>query len=356
MLLENAPYPQDERVQREATRLVAAGYRLSVIARSSSGQRWRESLDGVHVYRFPKPRPRSSLAGYLWEYSYSMVMIFALSLFVLLREGFDIVHAHHPPDTFAFIAAFYKLLGKRYLLDHHDLAPELYCSRFRECGNRLVYRVLVLLEKSACRLANCVIATNESYKVMEMQRGQVTEERIHVVRNGPSMERLQPVEPDPALRGKASTILGYLGMMSPQDGLDHLLRAIHFLIYDLGRHDVFCVLVGTGDMVPGLKVLATKLNIQEQVWFTGFLPFEQWAPILSTVDIGVDPDPSNPYNDRSTMPKMMEYMALAEPIVAFDLPEHRVTAQDAALHAQPNDDLDFAMKIGLLMDDPELRR
>jgi len=51
---------------------------------------------------------------------------------------------------------------------------------------------------------------------------------------------------------------------------------------------------------------------------------------------------------------MMEYMALGKPIVAFDLPEHRFTAQAAALYACPNDELDFAEKLAQLMDDPEL--
>lgn len=356
MLLENAPYPHDERVQREATTLVAAGHQVSVIARTSSGQPWRESLDGVQVYRFPKTRPGSGLVGYLWEYGYSMVMIFALSVYVLFHDGFDVLHAHHPPDTFAFIAMVYRLLGKRYVLDHHDLAPELYSSRFRDGGNRFVYHALVLLEKLACRLANCVIATNESYRAIEMQRGRVPEERIHVVRNGPCLERLQPVAPDAALRRKAKTILGYLGAMGPQDGVDYLLRALQLLINDLGEHDVFCVVVGTGEMLPDLKVLAKQLNIDEHVWFTGWIPDDDLVRYLSAADIYVDPDPSNPLNDRSTMAKMMEYMALGKPIVAFDLPEHRVSAQDAALYATPNDEMDFARTIALLIDDPELRR
>ena len=51
------------------------------------------------------------------------------------------------------------------------------------------------------------------------------------------------------------------------------------------------------------------------------------------------------------MIKMSEYMALGKPIVAFDLPEHRVTAQEAALYAKANNELDFAQQLATLMDD-----
>src|SRR5919199_6271034 len=93
------------------------------------------------------------------------------------RKGFDVIHAANPPDTFALIAAFYKLLGKRFVYDHHDLTPELYYACFGEQANRYTYRALRLLEYLSCRLADHVIATNHSYKAIEMRRGHVPEER-----------------------------------------------------------------------------------------------------------------------------------------------------------------------------------
>lgn len=353
MWLENNPYPQDTRVPREATTLVSAGYEVSVICPVGPQQSCHEVLDGVHVYRFPPPPSGDGLLGYLLEYGYSMLATLVLSLLVLLRRGFDVIHAHNPPDTFVFIAALYKLLGKRFVFDHHDLAPEMYHARFRDGGSRLLYNALILLERLSCRLADHVIATNESYKAVEMERGKVPEQRITVVRNGPDLDRLEPVEPDASLRQRANTILGYVGEMAPQDGVDFLLRALHHLVYDLGRNDVLCVIVGKGSELTQLKALASELEIEEYVWFTGSIPDEHMIRYLSTADICVDPDPSNPFNDRCTMVKMMEYMALRKPIVAFDLPEHRVTAQDAAVYARPNDELDFARKIASLIDDPE---
>ena len=355
MLLENNPFPQDGRVRREARTLVQAGYQVSVISPARRGQPWREIVDQVRVYRYPAPPDGDGFWGFALEYGYSMMAALVLSWVVFFREGFDIVHAHNPPDTFVLVAAGYKLLGKRFIFDHHDLSPEMYYARFGGNGNRLVHRALVFFEKLSCRLADHTIATNDSYKRIQMERGGVPEERVTVVRNGPDLDRLRLVEPDPELRRRGRIIIGYVGVIGYQDGLDYLLRALRHLISDLGRDDFFCVIIGQGDAWRSMKELAKQLGLDEHVCFTGRVSDADLLRNLSSADLCVDPDPSNPFNDRCTMIKITEYMALAKPVVAFDLPEHRVTAQDAALYAEPNNELNFAEHIMRLMDDPELR-
>lgn len=353
MLLQNLSYPRDPRVRHEARTLASAGYHVSVIAPSQRGQAWREALDGVNVYRFPAPPRAMSSQGYVMEYSYSLIAIFIVSLFVFIREGFDIIHAHQPPDALGFIGAFYKLLGKYYVMDHHDLSPELYHARFSGKGNLIVFRILVWLEIFACRIADRVIATNQSYKQSEMQRDRVPERRIAIIRNGPDLNELYKLAPYSNLRSKTKIIIGYVGVTGAQDGLDNLLRALRHLAYDLGKKEFMCIVVGSGDALFRLKSLAQRLGIADKMLFTGWV--DQPAKVaryLSTMDICVAPESSDPYNDRSTAVKLMEYMALGKPIVAFDLPEHRFTAQDAAVYARPNDELDFAKQISLLMDDP----
>jgi glycosyltransferase involved in cell wall biosynthesis len=355
MLLENVAYERDARVPYEAEALVSAGHRVSVICPREPNQPWRQLRKGVQVYCFPQPPQGDGLLGYVLEYGYAMAAAFVLSLLVLWREGFDVVHAHCPPDTFVFIAAFYKLLGKLFVYDHHDLSPELYSARSETEGSRLVYRALLGLERLCCALADHVITTNESYKRVEMQRGRVPGQRITVVRNGPDLKRLRPVIADPILRRDGHMIISYVGWMGLQDGVDYLLRALRHLVHDLGRSDFLCVLVGTGEACARLRQMAEPLGLAGHVLFAGWVAPQEVARYLSAADVCVAPEPSNPYNDRSTVVKMMEYMALGKPIVAFDLPEHRVTAQGAALYARPNDELDFARQIVTLMDDPQLR-
>jgi glycosyltransferase involved in cell wall biosynthesis len=357
MLLENNPYSQDSRVRQEAQTLHRAGYQVTVVSpKKEPSDKSRSVVNGVSLYRFRAAPNTGGFAGYVWEYGYSTTIMFLLSVIVWLRGGFDVIHAHNPPDTLFLIGWFYRLFGKKFVFDHHDVSPEMYEARYGPSARPLVRRLLGLFERLTFRTADHVIAANESHRAIAIERGGVAPEAITIVRNGPIASKMNPTDPDPNLRSKSGMILAYVGIMGPQDGVDYLLRAIHHLIDDLGREDVYCVIIGRGDSVPDLKVLAETLGIADKVWFAGWISLDDLPGYLSAVDICVDPDPSNPYNDLCTMIKLMEYMAMGKPIVAFDLPEHRVSAQGAALYAQANDEMDFARKIEALMDDPERRR
>lgn len=359
MLLENCSYPEDTRVLQEAQALVADGYKVAVICPKDAGQLWHVCADGVQVYRYPAPPEASSFLTYLWEYGYTMSVTFLLSLLVLRRQGFDVVHLHNPPDIFVVIAAFYKLIGKRFVFDHHDLSAEMYTMRFENGGHRLVYQTLLWLEKCCFRLADHVISTNHSYKTIAMQRGGVPETRVTIVRNGPDICMFKPVAPHPAVQTigrQDKTILVYVGVMGVQDGVDYFLRALWHLVYDLKRTDVYAVLLGKGDAFASLQALAHQLNLDDYLLFTGWTELQEVPRYLSAADICVAPEPSNAYTDRSTTIKLMEYMAVGKPTVAFALPEHQFSAQDAALYAQPNEELDFARHIAALMDDPARRQ
>jgi len=354
MLVENRPFPQDVRVLPEAQALLAAGYQVSVISPKGPNQLLRENMGGLHVFRYPAPTPASNFVGYLWEYGFSLLAMFVLSVFVWIRPGFDIIHSANPPDTAVFIALFYKLFGKRFIFDHHDLSPELYNARFGSENHKFIYSALLWLEKLTCRVADHVISTNQSYKELEIQRGHVSEERTTIVRNGPDLSWFKSIVPDPILLGKSKVIIGYAGTIGLQDGVDYLLRALQCLI-GLGRTDFFCVLLGDGDALPKLKLMAEDMGLAKYLMFSGWVDHARVASNLSAVDICVSPEPSNPYNDRSTLIKVMEYMALGKPTVAFDLPETRFTAGEAAIYATPNKEFDFAQKIATLMDDPKKR-
>lgn len=356
MLLENNPFPQDGRVRSEATALIDAGYQVTVIAPAAPGQAHTENVAGVRVYRYRALAERDGFLNYVVEYGYAILATSLLIAYVFVRSGFAVIHAHNPPDLFVLVAGWFKLLRVRFVFDHHDLSPEMYDARFPDSAKPVVHRALLFFERLTFRAADHVISTNESYATIAKNRGGVPEDRITIVRNGPDPRRVRIMPDDPLLRSKAEFIFGYVGEMAPHDGVDHLIRALGHLSTELGQKDFFCVLIGTGGEVPSLKAMAAKLGLEDKVWFTGQIAdADLLMTYLSTTDICMTPDPSNPYTDRSTMVKMGEYMALGRPIVAFDLPEHRRTAGDAAVYAQPNDDQDFAKQIQTLMDDPERR-
>lgn len=356
MLLENNRYPGDTRVRREAISLVEFGYSVSVIAPRGRSEPWSEIDQGVHVFRYPRPREGEGALGYFWEYGVSMVWMTLLSVWVFFRRGFDVIHSHSPPDIFVLIGMLYSLLGKKYVFDHHDISPEMYVARFQGKFNPRVVKMLTFFEGLSCRFATRVITVNESYRDLVVQRHRIPADKITVVRNGPDLEELRPVAPDPDIVSRNQIVFGYVGIMGFQDGVDSLIRAMHHLKNDLARDDFYCILIGRGSSVDYLKQLTAELGLTDHVFFTGYVSDEDLLKYLSTADICVAPDPFNPFNDRSTMIKVMEYMAMGKPIVAYKLIEHQVTAQDAALYAQVSDELDFARQLQTLMDNPELRK
>ena len=351
MLVENNAYPSDFRVRREATALRVSGFHVSVIAPRGIGQPWHEEMDGVGVYRFPAPPGGNGLLGYAVEFGYATLAMLVLSLWVALREGVDIVHAANPPDTLFVIGAVFRLFGRQFVFDHHDLAPETYLSRFAKPRENLVSRVLRILERCSFAVANVVISTNESYKRLALERGGKRAEHVFVVRNGPPLS-YQLVAPDPDLRGRARHLIGYIGTIGPQDGVDYWIRSIHEIVCTLGRKDILAVIIGDGDALQHVKTLTRELGVEHYILFTGRLGESDSRKHLSAVNVCVQPDPLSPLNDKSTMNKLMEYMALGKPTVAFDLTETRYSARGAALYVEPNDEVSFARKVVWLLENP----
>jgi len=355
MIAENCTFRRDPRVRREAKALHSAGHQVSVVCPKEKQRPWYDRIDGVSVYGFPQFYAGISAWGYFVEYIYSTLAIAVLSLVVLVRENFDVIHVANAPDTLVLTIIPYKAIGKRIIYDQHDLCPELYQARFPHFSPRLL-RLLLWLERQSYALADHVIVPNESYKQTAITRGQIAESKITVVRNGPDLESLSVQDVDVELRRRSKNIIVYTGVIGFQDGLDSLCRILHRLRYNLGREDFCCVVIGDGDALPRVKVLARELQVAENVWFTGWLDDpERYLRCLNTADICVSPELSNGYNDRSTFVKIMEYMAVGKPIVSFRLAETRCSAQHSALYVGANDEREFAVQVARLMDDPVLR-
>jgi glycosyltransferase involved in cell wall biosynthesis len=355
ILVENLPSPFDRRVWQEATTLHANGYEVSIICPTGKGYEGRyEEVDGIHIYRYKLPLEAEGAKGYALEYSAALFHTFRLAWKVLFKHGFDVIHACNPPDLLFLIGGFFKLtMGKKFLFDHHDINPELYEAKF---GRRdFFYKLMVLFERWSFKTSDVSIATNESYKRIAIERGGMDPERCYVVRSGPKLDRLRVLPPVEALKKGKRYLVGYVGVMGAQEGIDLLLEAAKYLIVDMGRKDVHFGLVGGGTSLDQMKALAVKMGIADYVTFTGRVPDQDLLEMLNTSDVCVNPDVANDMNDKSTMNKIMEYMALGKPIVQFDLVEGKVSAQEASLYANKNDPVDMAKKIAELLDDPARR-
>jgi len=356
MLVQNCGYPDDMRILMESQSLYKAGYAVTVICPTSGSRKFSEIIDGVRVYRFPRPLEIGGLIGYLLEYAYCLAATFVLSLWVLLRHGFDVVHSRVPPDVYVFLTIFYKLLGKRYVADLQDSSPDLYQAQHDGEGNGAVHAVLCWLERESCRWADCLVTINESYRRMLLARSGIAPEKCVVVRNAPDPKFLDSIAPLEGLRPAGRTVIGYMGVIGVQDRVDVLLDALSILRDELQRTNFLAVIVGSGAALADVQRRSSELALDEYVRFVGFQRGEALLRHVASFDIGVTPDPSNPYNDYCSYLKTMEYMAMAKPVVCFDLPEGRVSSAGAALYAQPNDVRDLARQMARLMDDSQLRQ
>jgi glycosyltransferase involved in cell wall biosynthesis len=363
LLINETPVPTDERAWLEARSLVEAGHAVTVVCP------WRDPLeervrvvDGVTIRTYRPPAQADGVLGYVLEFSYCWARSFLGALRQLGDGGFDVIHACNPPDTFFLLGLLFRPLGKRYVFAQHDLCPELWLSRFgsdassSSAKSRLLHRGLLLLERMSYRVASRVVVPNESYKATALERGSLDADEVVVIRNGPDLAKVRIVEPDPALRCGRDHLVCYLGIMNPQDGIEYLLEAAAHMIHERGRDDIQFALVGTGDSIEQLEAIARELAIPDYVSFTGWISdSDKLSAYLSTADVCVAPDPKTPLNEKSSFMKIMDYMAVGKPIVAFDLPETKVSAGSAAHYATPNDTDEFGDYIISLLDDPERR-
>jgi glycosyltransferase involved in cell wall biosynthesis len=354
IIVQNLPVPFDRRVWLECQALTSAGYRVAVVCPKGKGDPGYEVIDGVEIHRYRPYAPGGSKLSFVAEYVYSFLATAWHTLKARRNGRFAVIQACNPPDIFWPIALAFRLERTKFVFDHHDLCPELFLSRF-ENPPALPYKGLLWLERRTFRTARHVISTNESYRQIAIERGGKSPDDVTVVRTGPNPERLKRGPADEELKRGREHLVAYIGVMGPQDGVDIAVRAAGIIVREFGRDDIAFTLIGSGDSYDELVALRDELNLQGHVEFTGRAPDELVTKIMSTASAGLSPDPKNPLNDVSTMNKTMEYMAFELPVVAFDLRETRVSAQDAAVYATPNDVHEYAKVLVELLDDDAAR-
>ena len=355
IIVENLPVPFDSRVWKEAVSLYKDGYEVTVLCPKGKGySQGYELLEGIHIYRHPIPHEGNSALGYILEYGTALLWEWFYTWWIFLRRGFHVIEGCNPPDNIFLVALPFKLFGVKYIFDHHDANPELYLSKYEK--ENTLYKIQVWLEKMTFKFADVAMSTNQSYKELAVSRGGLAPEDVFVVRNGPDLDTFKPVAPKPELRYGKQYLVGYVGTMSIQEGLDLLIDvAQHFK--EQGRSDVHFTCVGGGPGLASLRQMVKDKNLEDTINFTGRVPDQQLLDVLSTADVCVNPDKPCEMNDISTMIKIMEYMALSKPIVQFDLKEGRFSAGEASLYADNKNQIpDFAAKILWLLEHPEDRK
>lgn len=354
IIVENLPVPFDTRVWQEATTLALNGYTVSVICPKGKGYTQEEEhLQGVHIFRHNLPVEGNGAIGYAKEYYIALKEELRLAKKVYKEIGFDVIHGCNPPDDIYMVAMFFKKHGVKYVFDHHDICPELFEAKFGST-NGLLYKGQVWLERQTYKHCAFAFVTNESYKKIAIERGKMDPNKVIVLRSGPKLERMRIMPPMENIKRGYQYMVGYLGVIGQQEGIEYLLEAAKYI--KARDNNVFWGIVGGGPHLNALMKQSREMGLDDCVEFTGRVPDQQMLEYLNTADVCVNSDKHNSMNDKSTMNKILEYMALAKPIVQFDLTEGRYSAQEASLYAKNNDAEDMAEKIMELLDDPDRRK
>lgn len=351
MLLENNPYPLDVRVRCEAESLVAAGHEVEVIAPRATGEPARETVRGVRVRRF---RGFDAKTGSPWamlaEYVVASLALHAHAIRAL-AGGSSVLHLHNPPDILFPAGAMFRLAGRKVVFDHHDLGPELVAVR---SGKGPLVTLARACERLTFAVASHVLAPNASHAHIARRRGAKAAEEVTIVRNGPPRSWMEM--PVPVRKGRLDTVhVAYVGAVALQDGVEGLAAVLASLRAHAPHLDVRLTVIGDGNARSALEAELLRFGVSEGATITGWVPLETIPELLSEADVCVDPAPASPLNDRSTMMKVAEYLALGKPIVAYDLVETRATVGDAALLVPSGDVEQFARQIQRLAEDPQLR-
>ncbi|WJH37650.1 glycosyltransferase family 4 protein (plasmid) [Aliirhizobium terrae] len=351
IIVENLPVPFDRRVWSEATTLRAAGYTVSVICPTGKGfEALYEEVDGIHIYRHPLPLDARGLLGYLREYSAALYHELRLAMKIRRTHGFHVIHGCNPPDLIFLIAWVFKPFGVKFLFDHHDICPELFEAKFGKRG--FLYRMTRFFEKLTFRSAAISIATNASYRDIAVGRGGMDLDDVFIVRSGPKIEKLEIRPPKPALKKGFAHLVGYVGVIGQQEGMDLLVDAVDHIVNNLKRTDIHFGIVGGGPELPTIIRNVEARGLSQFFTFTGRASDDVMLDMLNTAEVCINPDRVTPMNDLSTMNKILEYMTLKKPIVQFETREGKVSAGAASLYATQNDARDFGEKIVSLLDDP----
>lgn len=357
IIVQNLPVPFDRRVWLEATTLQRAGYHVTVVCPKLKGlNASKEVIEDVEIHRYGLPVTARGVLGYLVEFSWCFVRTFVKSIRIALwGRGFDVIHACNPPETYWVLGLFWRLAGKRFLFDHHDLSPEVYAAKFGG-PHGLLYRTLTFLERMTFKAADVVITTNESHRRVALERGGVPSDRVFIVRSGPDLNRFKQYPAEDAWRRGKQFLIAYLGEIGVQDGVENLVRAVRVLRDDLQRTDFHCVLVGGGPHAEVVRGLAEREGVMDLCTFTGDVTDDGiLCRILSSADLAVVPDPKTTHSDKSTMNKVVEYMFFGLPIVAFDLSENRFSAGSAGSYVHGSSPADLARRVQELLNDPARR-
>jgi len=307
------------------------GHEVTVICANEPKSNKEESMDGIRFLRVP----------YIGKIANTNIT--PSPPIEILREDFDLIHAHLPTDWSAIISA---AKGKPLVLTYfNDIVGEGHFG-----GIAQIYGKFNL--KFVLNRASKIVIVQPSYiKSSRYLRGY--EDKIEIIPVGVDLEKYKPT--GMATDGKTLFFLAILDIYHRYKGLDDLLRAL--VLVKRAVPDVKLIIEGEGELLSHYKSLSDELGLRDNVDFTGLIPVEMVPNFYNKYDIFILPSAS-PSQEGFGM-VALEAMACGKPVVCTDVVgvADDIKAEGAGLAVGASDHQELAAAIShLLQNRSEARR
>jgi glycosyltransferase involved in cell wall biosynthesis len=310
LIVVHSYYLRDTRPRRLATSLTDAGWAVDVVCAREQGEPWSDAAGGVKIHRLPARRQRGGKLRYAFEYVSFTLMAMLRVTGLWLRRRHDAVYVIGVPNFLVFCALVPRLGGARVLLDMRDPLPEFFEAKYRLSETHPLVRGLLAEERISARFASQIVTVHHT--MATLYERSVPAAKIGVVMNAPD-PRIFVVAAD-AERDPSDRTMLYAGTVASRYGVDLALRALALLRDEIPALRLH--VVGDGDLVPTLRVLAKREGLEDRVRFDGPVPLDAIPRIVQESWLGVQPNRDDPLMRYSLSTKVLEWCLLGLPVVA----------------------------------------
>ncbi len=350
MVLSDNTYPPDIRVGKEANSLIKNGHSIHLICRNEGNQKIQENVSGVNVNRI------NMRQEFLIDHVTLFILLVRQILKVARKNNVDILHVHDVPMAPSTILAG-KVLGKKIVLDLHENYPAMigYAGpvKKKSFGIRMVVKVLEMMERFSCRMADHIIVVEKEAKDRLQEEMGIPENKITIVSNHADITKLDEVGNED-IHLKQPNIV-YSGGLSLHRGMDTVLEALEIVNQD---REVYLYIIGGKEreiQVLGLDKQMKELKLEDKIEMTGWISFSDSISYVKKSDVCIIPHHSNPHTESTIPHKIFQFMYLRKPILVSDVgPLKRVVdGTNSGLVFKAGDAIDLAQKINKILNSKE---
>jgi glycosyltransferase involved in cell wall biosynthesis len=326
----DADYPWDVRVEK-VCRSLRQKNEVHLVCRNTKGQPTHEESDGIHIHRLPCLRLNLRRINHALGFPAFFNPLWIIAVWrVVRRHRADVILVRDLPLALtALLVGWWERVPV--IMDMAENYPamieDLWSKEFHLKNLFLRNpRFVRLVEKICVRYVDHILVVVEESRRRLLAMG-VPSNKISLVMNTPTLERLAVDRKRFADNGKGSLHLVYLGLLEWPRGVETAIRAVHKI--RTGLPGIRLSIIGSGRDEDSFKSLVVELGVTDQVQFLGWLDYSAAIEHVSSADVGLVPHHAT-RSWNSTIPnKLFDYMSLGKPVIVSNAkPAERIVTEE----------------------------